>query len=503
MRPVVLTVLDGWGIRQSNRFNAAKTAATPNLDKLFADCPHAQLKASGQAVGLPEGQQGNSEVGHLNLGAGRIVYQDLERINLDIANGNFAKNAALNTLFAHVRDRGGALHFIGLLSDGGVHSHQNHLYALLELAKSQGMQKVFIHAFTDGRDVSPTSGVTYVQALEKKCAEMGCGTIATVCGRYYAMDRDKRWDRVEKAWRAMVLGAGQTGQTASQVLEDSYAQDVTDEFIVPHVIEKVDGHIRPEDGVVFFNFRADRAKQLTHALADPDFAGFERGSFHPIEMVTMTEYEASLNACVTVAWPPLVLKNTLGQWLSSCQKHQLRVAETEKYAHVTSFFNGGVEAPNPLEDRVLIPSPKVATYDLKPEMSAEAVCDAVLKGLESDKYDFILVNFANPDMVGHTGVMDAAVKAVETVDRMVGRICAAVAQKHGALLICADHGNCEKMANEDGSPFTSHTTNPVPVILFGVPASLHNGKLADVAPTVLQLMEMDVPEEMTGTSLLA
>ena len=503
MRPVVLTILDGWGIRQNDTYNAAKAAATPNLDALFAACPHAQLEASGQAVGLPQGQQGNSEVGHLNLGAGRIVYQDLERINLDIANGNFEKNPALNKLFEDVRARGGALHFMGLVSDGGVHSHQNHLYALLKMAKAQGMEHVFIHAFTDGRDVSPTSGVGYLQALEEKCAEIGCGTIATVSGRYYAMDRDKRWDRVEKAWRAMVLGVGETATDAVCALEESYAQSVTDEFIVPHVITGVDGRIGPKDGVVFYNFRADRAKQMAHALADPAFDGFDRGDFQPVEMVSMTEYEADLNGCLTVAWPPLVLHNTLGQWLSAHGKHQLRVAETEKYAHVTSFFNGGVEAPNPLEERVLIPSPKVATYDLKPEMSAEAVCDAVVKGLASDDYDFILVNFANPDMVGHTGVMEAAVKAVETVDRMIGRIRDAVGEKGGALLICADHGNCEKMANEDGSPFTSHTTNPVPVILFGVPASLHNGKLADVAPTVLQLMEMDVPEEMTGTSLLA
>ena len=503
MKPVVLTILDGWGIRESERFNAAKIANTPNLDHLFETCTHARLEASGQAVGLPKGQQGNSEVGHLNLGAGRIVYQDLERINLDIETGAFDNNPVLNTLFNHIRSRDGALHFMGLLSDGGVHSHQEHLYALLTMAKEQGLDRVFVHAFTDGRDVSPTSGVGYVKTLEAKCGEIGCGTIATVSGRYYAMDRDKRYDRVEKAWRAVVLGKGETADNPVEALQASYAEGITDEFVVPTVIRGVDGRIQPEDGVVFFNFRADRAKQMAHALVDPAFNGFARGDFKPVELVSMTEYEAILNDYLEVAWPPLTLENTLGEWLSSHGKHQLRVAETEKYAHVTSFFNGGVEAASPGEDRVLIASPKVATYDLQPEMSAESVCDAVVDGVKSTEYDFILVNFANPDMVGHTGVLEAAVAAVETVDKMVKRISDAVLAAGGAMLICADHGNCEKMANEDGSPFTSHTTNPVPIILLGAAGVLHDGKLADVAPTVLDLMGMDIPEEMTGTSLLA
>lgn len=501
-KPVVLAILDGWGINPSCDSNAACQAVTPVLDGLFASCPHAKLLCSGEAVGLPEGQQGNSEVGHLNLGAGRVVYQDLLRITKDIREGVFSNNEAFQNLLDGIKARNGALHLMGLLSDGGVHSHQDHLYALLEMAKKAGVERVYVHAFMDGRDVSPTSGAGYIQALLNKMDEIGVGELATVSGRYYAMDRDKRWERVERAWKAMVDGVGESCTDPVEAVKASYAKDVTDEFIVPMVVEDVNGRIQAEDGIIFYNFRADRAKQLTRSFVDTEFDGFDRGDFTPVALVSMTEYDASLNDMLSVAYPPLVLENTLGEWLAKQSKKQLRTAETEKYAHVTSFFNGGVEAPNLDEDRKLIPSPKVATYDLQPSMSAEAVADAVVEGIESDKYDFILVNFANPDMVGHTGILDAAITAVQTVDACVGRVLEAVKVKKGKLLICADHGNCEKMANDDGSPFTSHTTNPVPFILFGEDTTIHDGTLADVAPTVLALMHIEQPAQMTGHSLL-
>lgn len=501
-KPVVLMILDGWGINDDCTNNAACQSRTPSLDKLFATCSHASLACSGEAVGLPDGQQGNSEVGHLNLGAGRVVYQDLLRITRDIESGGFEKNEAFVKLVNRLKAEDKALHLMGLLSDGGVHSHQNHLYALIQMAKNAGLKKVYVHAFMDGRDVSPTSGVVYLAQLQAKLDEIGVGQLATVSGRYYAMDRDKRWERVEKAWKAMVKGEGEQVSDVLDAMKASYAGDVTDEFIVPMVVEGVDGRIHEDDGIIFYNFRADRAKQLSRSFVDADFDGFDRDGFKHIELVSMTEYDASLNDMLTVAYPPLVLHNTLGEWLSKQGCKQLRTAETEKYAHVTSFFNGGVEAPNENEDRVLIPSPKVATYDLQPEMSAKAVADTVVEGLQSEKYDFILVNFANPDMVGHTGVLAAAVQAMEAVDEAVGRVVDAVEKAGGKLLICADHGNCEKMANEDGSPFTSHTTNPVPVILVGDARSLQEGRLSDVAPTVLELMEIEQPEEMTGHSLL-
>lgn len=501
-KPVVLMILDGWGINPDCTNNAVCQAKTPVLDGLLADRPHASLRCSGEAVGLPEGQQGNSEVGHLNLGAGRVVYQDLLRISRDIADGRFDENPAFTAMMERLKAEGRALHLMGLLSDGGVHSHQDHLYALLALAKKKGLEKVYVHAFMDGRDVSPTSGVSCLAQLQEKMAEIGVGQLATVSGRYYAMDRDKRWERVARAWNAMVRGEGELVDDVLAAMQASYAQDVTDEFIVPMVVSGVDGRIHEEDGIIFYNFRADRAKQLSRSFVDPAFDGFDRGGFKHIDLISMTEYDASLNDLLTVAYPPLVLTNTLGEWLAKKGKHQLRTAETEKYAHVTSFFNGGVEAPNENEERVLNPSPKVATYDLKPEMSAEAVADTVVAGLESGKYDFILVNFANPDMVGHTGVLQAAIQAMEAVDEAVGRVVNALKAVDGKMLICADHGNCEKMANEDGSPFTSHTTNPVPVILVGDDHKLHDGCLSDVAPTVLALMQLDQPEEMTGSSLL-
>lgn len=500
-KPVVLMILDGWGINQDCTNNAACQAKTPRLDALFSTCSHAQLLCSGEAVGLPDGQQGNSEVGHLNLGAGRVVYQDLLRISRDIADGSFEKNEAIVNLMSRLKNDGHALHLMGLLSDGGVHSHQDHLYALLNMAKKMGLEKVYVHAFMDGRDVSPTSGVHYLEQLQEQLTAIGVGKLATVSGRYYAMDRDKRWERVERAWKAMVRGEGEQVDDVIAAMQASYANDVTDEFIVPMVCCD-DGRIHEDDGIIFYNFRADRAKQLTRSFVDPAFDGFDREGWQHIDCITMTEYDASLNDMLAVAYPPLVLTNTLGEWLAKQHKKQLRTAETEKYAHVTSFFNGGVEAPNADEERVLIPSPKVATYDLQPEMSAEAVADTVVRGVESGTYDFILVNFANPDMVGHTGVLAAAIQAMEAVDTAVGRVVDAVEKVGGKLLICADHGNCEKMANEDGSPFTSHTTNPVPVILFGDAHTLHDGRLSDVAPTILALMQLDQPAEMTGSSLL-
>lgn len=500
--PVVLMILDGWGIDPDCTYNAVCQAETPVLDGLLKKCPHAALQASGEAVGLPEGQQGNSEVGHLNLGAGRVVYQDLLRISRDIADGSFETNAALVKMMMRLKEEGHALHLMGLLSDGGVHSHQSHLYALLALAKKMGLTRVYVHAFMDGRDVSPTSGIGYLAQLQAEMDAIGVGRLATVSGRYYAMDRDKRWERVERAWQAMVRGEGQIVDDVQQAMQASYDSGVTDEFIVPMVCAGVDGCIQEEDGVIFYNFRADRAKQLSRSFVDPDFDSFDRKGFSHVAFISMTEYDVSLNMFLTVAYPPLVLSNTLGEWLSKKGKHQLRTAETEKYAHVTSFFNGGVEAPNENEDRVLNPSPKVATYDLQPEMSAEAVADTVVKGLESGKYDFILVNFANPDMVGHTGVLQAAIQAMEAVDKAVGRVTQALEACSGKMIICADHGNCEKMANEDGSPFTSHTTNPVPVILVGDVHGIHEGKLSDIAPTILELMQLDQPAEMTGSSLL-
>lgn len=505
--PVVLMILDGWGIAEPGPGNAVTQAETPILDRLFKENPHATLACSGEAVGLPAGQQGNSEVGHLNLGAGRVVYQDLLRIERDVASGAFKENAAFRALMTRLKKDNKALHLMGLLSDGGVHSHQKHLYALIEMANEIGLDKVYIHAFMDGRDVPPDSGAGYIDALVAKCADIGCGQVASVSGRYYAMDRDKRWERVEKAWRALVLGEGEKAASAAEAIAQSYAAEVYDEFVVPTVIVNDDGRplatMQDGDGVIFYNFRADRAREISYALAYAAFNGFERPQTPALQLVTMTEYEAGMDAWLHIAYPPLHLENTLGEWLAKQNKRQLRTAETEKYAHVTFFFNGGVETPNEGEERILVPSPKVATYDLQPEMSAAEVADKVVDGITSGKYAFILVNFANPDMVGHTGILTAAMAALEAVDAAVARIVAALSETTGAMLICADHGNCERMIDEAGHPVTSHTTNRVPLLLVqGGNATLRDGALCDVAPTVLELMNIDQPGEMTGTSLL-
>ncbi|GAB4297498.1 MAG: 2,3-bisphosphoglycerate-independent phosphoglycerate mutase [Desulfuromonadia bacterium] len=509
-RPTVLMILDGWGINPNRENNAVLLADTPNLDRLLATCPHTSIMTSGLAVGLPEGQMGNSEVGHLNLGAGRVVYQDLTRITKAIDDGDFFTNPVLLDCIARVKKGGGALHLTGLLSDGGVHSHNTHLYALVELARRQGVERLYIHPILDGRDTPPQSGAGYLRELEEKLASIGHGRIATVSGRYYTMDRDNRWERVEKGYRAMVEGVGDHFPSPQDAIAASYAAGVTDEFMVPVVIVENGspvGPIREGDGVIFFNFRADRAREITRALAFDDFSGFPRPC-HPrlASFVCMTEYDATFG--LPIAFGPEELTNILGGVVASRGLRQLRIAETEKYAHVTFFFNGGVEEPFPGEERVLIPSPKdVATYDQKPEMSAFAVTDELIRRIESDYYDVVIVNYANCDMVGHTGVLEAAIRAVEAVDRCVGRVVEAVRARGGRLLITADHGNAEQMADERGEPFTAHTTNPVHLILVDDERHgavlLEGGKLCDVSPTMLHLMGIPQPPEMTGRSLLA
>lgn len=502
MKPLMLMILDGWGIAPAGPYNAAKMAKTPQLSKLFQMYPHTRLKASGNAVGLPEGQMGNSEVGHLNIGAGRVVYQELTRITKACEEGTLLKNKTLFDFMEQVKQNGGALHLMGLLSDGGVHSHEKHLWALLKMAKLQGIAKVYIHAFLDGRDVGPSTALIYIERLQKVMEETGCGEIATVSGRYYAMDRDKRWERTQKAYDAITQHSGKTFKTAAEGIEASYAAGKTDEFVEPFVVAaKDDSRVKNGDGVIFYNFRPDRARQLTRAFTDSDFTGFARTKLD-VSFVCMTQYDATINAAV--AFPPETLVNTLGEVLAQHNLHQLRIAETEKYAHVTFFFNGGVEEPNPLEDRVLIPSPKVATYDLQPEMSAYKVTDKLLALLDENKYDVIILNFANPDMVGHTGVMPAAVKAMEAVDACAGKIVDKVLAMGGAVCITADHGNLEKMYDEkSGQPYTAHTTNPVPFLLASHNKyRLHEGILADIAPTLLELLQIEKPEEMTGHSLI-
>ena len=498
----LLVILDGWGIAPDSKVNAFTQASTTHLDYLLAHYPHCQLACSGEAVGLPEGQQGNSEVGHLNLGAGRVVYQELLRIQRAIADGSFYQNEAFAELFKKVKEKNSALHLMGLVSDGGVHSHENHLFALLKLAKDFGLTKVYIHAFLDGRDVSPKSAEIYLQRLEAYQKDIDVGQVATLSGRYYAMDRDNRWERVSLAYDAICSAQGEKYSNSLEGLQASYAKDVTDEFVEPRIVGDYQG-IGDNDGLVFFNFRADRARELTKAIILPDFDGFERKrKAEDLSMVTLTAYEAGLEKHLDIAYPPQRLDNTLGAYLSSLGKRQMRIAETEKYAHVTFFFNGGVEAPHDQEDRKLIPSPKVATYDLKPEMSAQEVADSVIEAMEED-YDFILVNFANPDMVGHTGKLEAAKAAMQAVDEAIGRIYAHLDLDKRSLLICADHGNCEKMADEEGRPFTSHTSNPV--YLVGVSEKikqLSDGALCDVAPTILALLQLEQPTEMTGKSLL-
>ncbi len=493
--------MDGWGIGDAaDPHNAIAVAKTPIIDGLLANYPNTTLKCSGEAVGLPDGQMGNSEVGHTNIGAGRIVYQELTRITKAIREGAFFENPVFMDVVKSVKENDGALHLMGLVSDGGVHSHNTHLYALLEMAKRAGVQKVYVHAFLDGRDVPPSSAADYVQQLEDKIKEIGTGKIATVAGRYYAMDRDKRWERVEKAYRALALAEGVKGNHAVEAIRASYDGGVTDEFVVPVVVGDYSG-MRNGDGAIFFNFRPDRAREMTHAFTDVTFDGFARKTLQ-IKFVTMTQYEEGLN--VEIAYKPQQLTNTLGEVLEKEGMRQLRIAETEKYAHVTFFFNGGVEEPFQGEDRILIPSPKVATYDLKPEMSAIEVTDKVVEEIEAKKQDMIILNFANGDMVGHTGVMEAAVKAVETVDTCVGRMVEAIRKVGGTICITADHGNAEVMFDETtGGPFTAHTTNDVPfIVVSDAIKTVKPGALCDIAPTLLKIAGVKIPEEMTGTPLV-
>ena len=500
-RPVLLCIMDGFGKNESTYGNAIAAAKKPNLDKIVSENPMTFIGASGLDVGLPDGQMGNSEVGHTNIGAGRVVYQELTRITKSIQDGDFFTNEALVGAMENCKKNSSALHLMGLLSDGGVHSHNTHLYGIMELAKRSGVDKVYIHCFMDGRDVPPTSGKDYLAELYKKCDEIGVGEIATVMGRYYAMDRDNRWERVVKAYKAMTEGEGVKFDCACKMMEESYANDVTDEFIVPAVSEKA-VPVKDNDSIVFFNFRPDRAREITRAFVDPAFSGFEREQLKGLYYVCMTQYDATMPN-VHVAFKPESLENTFGEYISDKGLKQLRIAETEKYAHVTFFFNGGVEKQYPGEDRILVKSPAVATYDLQPEMSAYEVTDKLLAAIDSDKYDAIILNYANCDMVGHTGVFDAAVKAVEAVDTCVGKIVDAVAAKGGVTLITADHGNADKMYEADGSPFTAHTTNPVPFIVVGYPCELREGgRLCDIAPTMLKIMGLEQPKEMTGVSII-
>ena len=498
--PTTLIIMDGFGLSDHVGGNAVKAAKTPRLDQFFQEYAHTELSASGLDVGLPEGQMGNSEVGHTNIGAGRVVFQDLPRITKAIADGDFFTNPAYQHAMDACKEKGTALHLMGLLSDGGVHSHIQHLFALLKLARDKGLERVYIHAFLDGRDVSPTSGVEFVAQTVEQCREIGVGKIATVMGRYYAMDRDKRWDRVEQAYDAMVYGeSAHFNPVPVAAVKDSYAAGITDEFVEPVVCD-TEGTISDNDSVIVFNFRPDRAREITRTLVDPDFDGFTRQYF-PVTFVCNTEYDATMPH-VEVAFPRVCVSNGLGEYLSQMGMTQLRIAETEKYAHVTFFFNGGSETVFPGEDRVLIPSPKVATYDLQPEMSAPEVCEKCVERIESGAYDVIILNFANCDMVGHTGVFDAAVKAVETVDECVGKVVDATLKMGGIAMITADHGNAEQMTEPDGSPMTAHTTNPVPFILCGAGTELRKGRLADIAPTILDVMGLACPEEMDGKTLI-
>ncbi len=501
-KPVVLCIMDGFGIRDVAKGNAIKAANTPNLTKLFSENPFTTIGASGLDVGLPDGQMGNSEVGHTNIGAGRVVYQMLVKISKSITDGDFFDIEALKGAVENCKKNNSALHFIGLLSDGGVHSHIEHLYGLLELAKKNDLKKVFVHCLMDGRDVSTTSGVGFIKDLQAKMSEIGVGEIASVMGRYYAMDRDFAWDRVEKAYAAMVYGEGVMASDPVKAMEESYAKDVTDEFIVPTVVNK-EGMIKGGDSVVSFNFRPDRARQFTRTFVDEAFDGFERkNGYFPVNYVCMTQYDETMPN-VTVAFPPEELKMTLGEYLSSKGLTQLRIAETQKYAHVTFFFNGGEEKTFEGEDRILIQSPDVPTFDLQPEMSAYPVCDAVCEQILSGKYDAVILNFANCDMVGHTGIFDAAVKAVEAVDECVGKVVDAATKMGGAVLITADHGNADFMFDDEGNPFTPHTTNPVPFCVVGYPCELREGgRLADIAPSMLKILGLDKPTEMNGESLI-
>ena len=493
--------MDGFALGEDIPGNAVQAANTPQLDYLFSQYPFCQLEASGLDVGLPEGQMGNSEVGHTNIGAGRVVFQDLPRISRAIEDGSFFENPAYLAAIRACKESGGALHLMGLLSDGGVHSHIDHLFALLELAKRQEVPQVYVHAFLDGRDVSPTSGLGFVQQLQDKMRELGVGQIADLSGRYYAMDRDSRWERLQRAYDALAGGSAPFAEAPCQAVQASYDAGVTDEFFEPVVCAK-GGRIEEGDSVIFLNFRPDRAREMTRALVDPNFGEIKRKrGFLPVHYVCTTEYDASMPN-VSVAFPHEKLENIFGEYLSKLGMTQLRIAETEKYAHVTFFFNGGQESVFPGEDRCLIPSPKVATYDLKPEMSAPAITEEAIRRIESGKYDVIILNFANCDMVGHTGVFDAAVAAVETVDTCVAQVVKATTDLGGVALITADHGNAEQMLDENGQPFTAHTTNPVPFCIVGAAVRLRDGRLADIAPTMLDLMGLNQPQEMDGKTLI-
>ncbi|MGF0033746.1 2,3-bisphosphoglycerate-independent phosphoglycerate mutase [Bariatricus sp. SGI.154] len=507
-KPTVLMILDGYGLNENTTGNAVAQGQTSVMDKLMAEYPFVKGNASGMAVGLPDGQMGNSEVGHLNMGAGRIVYQDLTKITKAIQDGDFFENKALLAACENAKKNDSALHMFGLVSDGGVHSHNTHIYGLLELAKRQGVEKVYVHCFLDGRDTPPASGKEYVEELVAKMQEIGVGEVATVMGRYYAMDRDNRWDRVEKAYRAMVYGEGEMAVSGPEGIQASYDKDATDEFVLPTVVMK-DGApvatIKDNDSIIFFNFRPDRAREITRTFCDDEFTGFDRGERVKTTYVCFTEYDVTIEN-KQVAFVKEEITNTFGEFLAANDKKQARIAETEKYAHVTFFFNGGVEEPNEGEDRILVKSPKVATYDLKPEMSAYEVCDKLVEAIKSNHYDVIIINFANPDMVGHTGVEAAAIKAIEAVDECVGKAVDAIKEVDGQMFICADHGNAEQLIDEEsGEPFTAHTTNPVPFILVNADPAYklrEGGCLADIAPTLIELMGMEQPKEMTGKSLL-
>ena len=503
-KTTVLMILDGYGVENKAEVNAIALAKKPVMDKLTSMYPTVQGEASGLFVGLPDGQMGNSEVGHTNMGAGRIVYQMLVKISKSIKDGDFFENKALVAAMENCKKNGSALHLMGLLSPGGVHSHTEHMYGLVEMAKRNGLEKVYVHCFLDGRDVPPSSAAEYMEEAVGKLAEIGVGKIATIAGRFYAMDRDNAWDRVEKAYNALVFGEGVEEKDPVEAVKNSYANGVTDEFMLPTVVEK-DGMIKANDSVVFFNFRPDRARQITRAFVDKDFAGFTRkNGFFDTTFVCMAQYDAEMPN-VLVAFPPEELTMTFGEYLAKNNKTQLRLAETQKYAHVTFFFNGGEEKQFEGEDRILVNSPKVATFDMQPEMSAYEVADNLVEAIKSEKYDVIVVNFANPDMVGHTGIMEAAVKAIEAVDECVGKAYDALMEKNGQMFICADHGNAEKLVDTDGSPFTAHTTNPVPFILVNYDEAYtlrEGGCLADIVPTLIEMMGMEQPKEMTGKSLL-
>lgn len=502
-RPTMLMILDGFGLNPTDTGNAIAAAHTPNLDRIFADYPKTSLGACGLDVGLPEGQMGNSEVGHLNIGAGRVVYQELTRITKAVEDGDFFENPALTDAMDHARSHDSTLHLLGLLSDGGVHSHISHLFALLDMAKQKGLTDVLVHCFLDGRDVPPRCAGQYIEALQQHMDNLGIGKIAVVSGRYYAMDRDKRWERVEKAYDAMTLGTGEKSETGAAAVEAAYSRDENDEFVLPTVTGA--GTVDDNDAMIMFNFRPDRAREITRSFVDEDFDGFTRKKvIKNLKYVCMTQYDASMPN-VEIAFPPQTLQNTFGDYIASLGLSQLRIAETEKYAHVTFFFNGGVEAPCQGEDRILVPSPQVPTYDLQPEMSAPEVTARVLEQIVADKYDCIILNFANADMVGHTGIMEAAVSAIETLDDCVPKIVDAVLSKGGQILLTADHGNADCMTDPQGNVVTAHSLNPVPLVhIAAKPKPLADGgRLCDIAPTMLDLMGIEIPPEMTGKSLIS